>query len=85
MKTSVQAPGTLTECTKKIARVFNPGVQSLACVWRSVSFLLFDGLVSGFASRCSEPMLSLNSWLSYFTFRDRFRPSLLVIFAMAVP
>ena len=49
------------------------------------SFLLFDGLVSGFASSCSEPMLSLNSWPSYFTFRDRLRPSLLVVFATAVP
>jgi hypothetical protein len=26
------------------------GVRSLACVWRSVFFLLFEGLVSGFAS-----------------------------------
>jgi NAD(P)-dependent dehydrogenase (short-subunit alcohol dehydrogenase family) len=52
--------GTLAGCTKKTARVFNPGVRSLACVWRSL-FLLFDGVVSGFASSVSEPILSLNS------------------------
>ena len=45
---------------KKTARVFTPGVRSLACVWRSVLLLLFDGLVSGFASSFPEPMLSLN-------------------------
>jgi hypothetical protein len=72
-------------CAKKIARVFNPGVGSLACVWRSVLFLLFDGLVSGFASSCSEPMLSLNSWLSDFTFEGPVSASLVVEVAMAVP
>ena len=45
---------------KKTARVFTPGVRSLACVWRSVLFFLFDGLVSGSASSFAEPMLSLN-------------------------
>ena len=45
---------------KKTARVFTPGVRSLACVWRSVLFFLFDGLVSGSASSFPEPMLSLN-------------------------
>ena len=43
-------PRAVKHAQKNRPGCLSRGVRSLACVWRSVFFLLFEGLVSGFAS-----------------------------------